>query len=204
MPAVPLLRDLRLFLARVVAHGVLVLTSSVIAAGFAFWEHRTQRSVHMPIYAAFVSLAFLWATFKAWQEQRASAIKAECELERLAANDSGAIMRQISDPFFWLLSVIQRHGAHRGSVQGISESISGAWWIGETAISIGRSKWLYTLLDSAVEKGFLIPEGAPPQFVPPPPVERSLEADQRRSRPVVTPGEKIFDPRFEQPVRLDL
>lgn len=112
-------------------------------------------------------------------------------------------MRQISDPFFWLLSVIQRHGAHRGNVQGIGESISGAWWIGETAISIGRSNWLYTLLDSAIEEGFLIPEGTPTQFVPPPSVVRSLEADRRQKRTVVTPDEKIFDPRFEEPVRLD-
>lgn len=202
----PLLRNLGLFLRSVVRHGTLLLTSSLLSVALAFWEHREERSVHMPIYATIVALAFLYATFAAWQDEARRADKAEGSLAQMRSADAGLVKRHMTEPQFWLLSLVQEHGARREMFTSAIEGTRSTVFLWNSPISKSKTRWFYDLVDDAVKSGLLaLTEGGVVKtYSVPVEVETSLAAHRRLGRSIEVPKETLYDVRTGQPVEFSI
>lgn len=202
-----LFRNLGLFLKSVVRHGTLFLTSSLLSVALAFWEHGEGRSVHMPIYATIVALAFLYATFAAWQDEKRRADGAEENLARVQAADAGLVRRKLTEPQFWILSLVQGHGARREMFTSVIEGVTrSTLFLGGSPISNMKTGWLYDLVDDAAKSGLLALTEGPvvKTYSIPAGIERSLDAHRRSGRSVEVPKGILYDARDGQPVECNI
>jgi hypothetical protein len=201
------LSDLGQFLKSVARHGVSLVMGGAVFMLLMFWERYSQRPVRPLLYWLTVAGAFLFATFRVWQDEKRHADTAERELARIRAAEAGLVTRKLTDLQFWLFSLIQGHGAHR---EHILETISGAnlyaLFIDEAPISHMKTQWLYDLVGDAVKNdllGFEESRGIGKYSIPAP-IEKSLAAYGRSERKIVTPEGRLYDARTGQPIEFSI